>query len=190
MSKDEGSEPVAVRTRTPEKVVVQPLVAEETKDGLKPVENKEEAPESREAAQAAEETPSPEKAAEKPDIPTDGPSKDEPAKDTPGPDGVTENATAAPPDGTPPLDGSGGPESKEVAELEAAAKQMEAIDKLTEAREYFLPINTVEKRRSKIITLLGLLLIVVLGLLLVNLLLDVGVIHIEGVRPVTRFFSS
>ena len=84
----------------------------------------------------------------------------------------------------------GNKDAKEAAALEAAAKQKEELDKLVERRDYFLPINTVERRRSKIVTILGLLLIVLLGLLLFNMLLDVGFLRIEGVSPLTHFFSS
>lgn len=78
---------------------------------------------------------------------------------------------------------------KETAQLEAAAKKQAELDQLAESREYFLPINSVERRRSKLVTLLGVILIVALGLLLVNMMLDAGFIRIPGVRPLTHFFS-
>ncbi|HSH18685.1 MAG TPA: hypothetical protein VK978_04860 [Candidatus Saccharimonadales bacterium] len=86
-----------------------------------------------------------------------------------------------------------GPKAAEVTEaaaLEAEIKRQEAFEALVESKEYFLPINAVKRRRSRIVTVSGLLLIVLLGLLLVNLLMDVGVIRIEGVRPLTHFFGS
>jgi hypothetical protein len=83
-----------------------------------------------------------------------------------------------------------GKDAKEAAALEAAAKQQEEIDKITESRDYFLPINTVERRRTKVMTVLGVILIALLGLLLINLLMDVGYLNINGIEPVTHFFSS
>lgn len=88
-----------------------------------------------------------------------------------------------------PLPGDQTKDEKETAELEAAAKKQAELDSLTESREYFLPINSVERRRSKLVTLLGGVLIVALGLLLLNLMLDAGFIRIPGVSPLTHFFS-
>lgn len=81
-------------------------------------------------------------------------------------------------------------EAKETAELEAEAKKLEAINALVESRQYVLPINAVERHRSKVVSLFGLVLIVVLGLLLIDLMLDVGFIHIKGVHSLTHFFSA
>jgi hypothetical protein len=81
-------------------------------------------------------------------------------------------------------------DAKETAALEADAKKQEEITALAESREYFLPINALERRRSKIVLLLGVVLIVALGLLLLDLLLDVGFVRINGLRPLTHFFSA
>lgn len=81
-------------------------------------------------------------------------------------------------------------EEQEAAALEAEVKRQEEFDKLEESKEYFLPITTAEHRRSKLVTITGLILIVLLGLLLVNLLMDVGTIRINGVEPLTQFFGS
>jgi hypothetical protein len=80
--------------------------------------------------------------------------------------------------------------AKETAELEAAAKKQEEITTLTDSKQYFLPINTVERRRSKLVSLLGLVLILALGLMLVDLMLDVGVIKLGRIHSLTHFFSS
>lgn len=86
--------------------------------------------------------------------------------------------------------GEAGVNEKAAAELEAAAKKQSALDELVENKTYFLPINSVEKRRSTIISALGVVLIIVLGLFLVNLLMDVGTLEINGVKPLTHFFGS
>lgn len=80
--------------------------------------------------------------------------------------------------------------SKEVAALEATAKKKEELDKLVESREFFLPINTAEHRRSKLVGIFGFVLIILLGLLLLNMLLDIGYVQLQGVQPVTNFFSG
>lgn len=81
-------------------------------------------------------------------------------------------------------------DAKETAELEAAAKKLEEINSLVESHEYFLPINAVERHRSKMVAVFGLVLILALGALLVDLLLDVGFIRLGGVHSLTHFFSS
>jgi hypothetical protein len=81
-------------------------------------------------------------------------------------------------------------DDKQTAELEAEAKKLEAINALVESREYILPINAVERHRSKVMTGLGLVLILALGALLADLLLDVGFIRLGGVHSLTHFFSS
>lgn len=78
---------------------------------------------------------------------------------------------------------------KETAELEAAAKHKEEIQQLVDGKEYVLPINAVERHRSRIAALLGLVLIILLGLLLVNLLLEFGFIRLGGLKPVVTFFK-
>lgn len=81
-------------------------------------------------------------------------------------------------------------DAKQTAELEAAAKKREEINGLVESRDYFLPINAVERHRSKVVAIFGLVLILALGALLVDLLLDVGFIRLGGVHSLTHFFSS
>lgn len=90
-----------------------------------------------------------------------------------------------------PLPGSEGPDADtETTALELAAKHEEEVTKLVDSHQYFLPINSIERRRSKIVTLLGVVLILALGVLLVDLLLDAGYLRINGVKPFTHFFSS
>lgn len=93
--------------------------------------------------------------------------------------------------GAPAADGTNpdSAEQKELAALEAKVKADEAIEELVTSKEYFLPINSVERHRSKVITVLGLVLIVVLALVLVDIMIDSGTIHIPGVKPVTHFFG-
>jgi hypothetical protein len=81
-------------------------------------------------------------------------------------------------------------DEKASAELEASAKQQAVLDELVENKTYFLPINSVEKRRNKIVAVLGVFLIVVLGLLLIDLLMDVGAVKIAGIDPPLKYFSK
>jgi hypothetical protein len=83
-------------------------------------------------------------------------------------------------------------------EEDAAAKKAEeekaeheaAISKLVENQQYFLPINSVEGRKTKRFIALGILLILVLGVAWVDIALDAGLVHIGGLKAVTHFFTN
>lgn len=77
----------------------------------------------------------------------------------------------------------------EVAAQQAAKHQAE-IEKLTDSKKYYLPINTIEKRRSRRFVVLGTLLSLLLILAWADIALDAGLIHVNGVKPVTHFFSN
>lgn len=64
------------------------------------------------------------------------------------------------------------------------------VDKLIESKKYFLPINSVEKRRSKRVVAFGILLSLLLIVAWIDIALDAGLIEINGIKPVTHFFST
>lgn len=70
------------------------------------------------------------------------------------------------------------------------AKHEAAIQKLVESKQYVLPINAVEKRRSKRVVIFGILLSLLLVAAWVDLALDAGLIEIDGIQPITHFFST
>jgi hypothetical protein len=78
----------------------------------------------------------------------------------------------------------------DAEETEKQAKHDAEIDKLIESREYYLPINSVEKRRSKRFVLLGVLLSAVLLLAWADIALDAGLVNISSNIPHTHIFSS
>lgn len=84
------------------------------------------------------------------------------------------------------------PEPGQAAAAEEAKQtQHDAeMQKLIETKKYFLPINAVERRRSKRFVALGIVLSLVLAAAWVNIALDAGLIEIDGVKPVTHFFST
>lgn len=84
------------------------------------------------------------------------------------------------------------PKSDEKDEIEAAehAKQQAAVQELVDSRKYELPINSVEKRKAKHFVVLGILLAVLLALAWGDIALDAGLIHVNGVKPATHFFSN
>lgn len=137
-------------------------------------------------------------ATDQPDTPAEEPSEPAVSKIVDTAPESSEPAPAEPaslsPDADTPVDESAvvdkTKEEKETAALEAEIKRQEELDKIVESKEYFLPITTAEHRRSKLVTIFGIILIILLGLLLVNMLLDVGTIRIKGVEPLTHFFGS
>ena len=64
------------------------------------------------------------------------------------------------------------------------------IQKLVTEKRYFLPINTQEKRRTKHFIILGVVLILLLAAAWADIALDAGLIHLDGVRPLTHLFSN
>lgn len=71
-----------------------------------------------------------------------------------------------------------------------AAERQAQLDKIAEARTYYLPINQVVRRRSRHVAIAGAVLIVLLGIAWVDIALDAGLISMPGVKPVTHFFSK
>ena len=64
------------------------------------------------------------------------------------------------------------------------------IQKLVTEKRYFLPINTQEKRRTRHFIILGVVLILLLAAAWADIALDAGLIHLDGVRPLTHLFSN
>lgn len=62
------------------------------------------------------------------------------------------------------------------------------LQKIVDAKTYYLPINAVEKRKTKRFVLLGVLLSIFLVMLWMDIALDAGLIQIDGITPFTSFF--
>lgn len=82
------------------------------------------------------------------------------------------------------------PEVTEKAEAAEQAEHDATVQKLVDGKQYFLPINAVEKRKSRRFILLGVVLSLVLAVAWVDVALDAGLIHISGLKPATHFFSN
>lgn len=102
----------------------------------------------------------------------------------------SEPANPETPEGNPaaPKD-KNNPKQSEIESAEHVQHQAE-IDKLVDSKKYFLPINAVEKRRSRRFVAAGILLSLLLIAAWVNIALDAGLIEINGIKPLTHFFSS
>ncbi len=172
----------------------EPAKTPETKpDSEKPVETAAPPPEPAEAdpAEAAPEPPvaKPDKpeikpaAADKAEKPEKADKPEPPEPDKPEPEKPGSSGEESP---------KSTPDNTRQAEIEAAeqAKHQAGIDKLADSKKYFLPINAVEKRRSKRFVALGILLSLLLAAAWVNIALDAGLIELNGLKPLTHFFST
>jgi serine/threonine-protein kinase len=167
------------------------------KEPVKPIPPAEPEPEPAEpeAKSDPELKPSPEKVVEPP---ADASSSDEPevapepqpkaeTEPEPKPEPKPEVAEDDEKKDQPPAKGS--PEQLE-AEAAAAAKHQADVEKLADSKQYYLPINTAEKRKAKRFVVLGILLSVILVLAWADIALDAGLVHVNSVKPVTHFFSN
>jgi hypothetical protein len=107
----------------------------------------------------------------------------EPTQDEPQPDEADSQ--------TEPTDKDAAPTD---AQIEAAAMAETAHDasvqKLIDSKKYYLPVNSVEKRRTQRFVILGIILSILLVVAWADIALDAGLIQISGVKPVTHFFSN
>jgi len=82
------------------------------------------------------------------------------------------------------------PAEQDAAEASRKAEHDANLQKILDSKTYYLPINAVEKRKTKRFILLGIALSILLILVWINIALDAGLINIDGVSPLTHFFSS
>jgi hypothetical protein len=74
------------------------------------------------------------------------------------------------------------------AAADQVAKHQAAIDKLADSQQYYLPINSVEKRRSQRFIGLGILLSLLLVVAWADVALDAGLISLSNI-PHSHFFA-
>jgi hypothetical protein len=125
-----------------------------------------------------------------------------PKEKAPEPAQTDENAVSPPteeakddakPDDTKPKTDAKAPppDPKKISQEDAEkAKHHEEILKLIESRRYELPINAVEKRKTKRFIALGIVLSLLLVLAWFDIALDAGLVDLPNIKPVTHFFSS
>jgi hypothetical protein len=82
------------------------------------------------------------------------------------------------------------PAEDEAVEAARKAEHDANLQKIADAKTYYLPINAVEKRKTKRFVILGVAVSVLLVLIWIDIALDAGLIHLDGVSPLTHFFSS
>jgi hypothetical protein len=82
------------------------------------------------------------------------------------------------------LDSKGKPKTKQKKTGELSSEQQKAI----EQGEYFLPITTAETRRLRREVVLATLFVVILIVVWLDIMLDAGLLNIDGIKAVTNFF--
>jgi hypothetical protein len=76
------------------------------------------------------------------------------------------------------------------AEAAAVAKHDAEVQEMVDSKRYVLPINALEKRKSKRFVLLGIALAGILIIVWLDIALDAGIIKLGGLKPLTHFFSN
>lgn len=120
-----------------------------------------------------------------PDTPADD-DKAVPPPDVDKPELAEEADTSADETGQPPK----GSAEQLAAEAATQTEHQAAIAKLSDSKQYYLPINTVEKRRSRRFVAIGIILSLLLIVAWADIALDAGLIHVGGLKALTHFFSS
>lgn len=82
------------------------------------------------------------------------------------------------------------PGELEAAEIARQEQHDTEMQKLVDSKKYFLPVNAVERRRSKRFIALGILLSLFLAAAWLDIALDANLVKINGIEPVTHFFST
>jgi hypothetical protein len=201
---DEAAPDPAAKPNTGGETVIQPLTAPEipngknepaSKEPAKEVEPELEVEESAEPEQTEEPSPQLDKTKTLADLDAESKTKVNTKPDATADD--SQDKSAKDPentedDDTPESQASAA--SKEIqaeeAEVVAQAKKDEELLKLTESKKYFLPINSIEKRRSKQVVAAGVLLSLILLVAWVDVALDAGLIDLGNIKSVTHFFST
>lgn len=194
IAKDLGVEAVTNIDRADNPVAPKPVVvASEEKD----IKAEDEQPEEQPSAKAKT-TPT-EPKTEEPSTPKEvqPDSKEGPAKEE-EPTPPLPAAQTSVPDEEKDIDGDGDgqlapnqsvDQAKRKAEDEKLAKIAEQ-EKIIDSKQYYLPINSVERhRRSLDRTIFILMLVLVLALVWLDIVMDAGILKIGGIQPLTHFFA-
>ncbi len=101
---------------------------------------------------------------------------------------VTEDTAAS--NDEPRRDSEAEVNAEELAAAEAKAAREQKLEAIIASGKYRVPINAVQRKRSHMYTMLLCLLAIVLALLLLDAMLDTGLIKPPAKLPHTHFFST
>lgn len=129
-----------------------------------------------------------------PAVRTDAPESkpaDEPATQAPETSQAVPEDTNIAADGTADTEKSEAPEEDEEAKKEALAlARQKTVDKYIDTREFFVPIDAAARKRSIQVSLWLTLIYIILSIILVDLMLDSGMIELLQKVPHTNFFKT
>jgi hypothetical protein len=80
--------------------------------------------------------------------------------------------------------------AEEAAAAEAKAKRDTELEELIVSGKYAVPINAVQRRRSRANSILLCIVAILLAAALLDLIADVGIVHVPTSVPHTHFFSK
>jgi hypothetical protein len=80
--------------------------------------------------------------------------------------------------------------AEEAATAEAKVKREQELEDMIASGKYAVPINAVQRRRSRAATALLFVLAAVLALVLLDAIVDVGIVHVPSSVPHTHLFSK
>jgi len=189
---DSASEPTTAPTLTASKKVIVPI---SSGDSDKPESPKQETakPESKEAADQASKPatdPGPAKPAEEDEETPAAPAAD-PESDK------EQESSASAPESSDDTDNESGddkkpsPETqKAVEEAAKAAAREKEVEEYIDKREFYVPINAVARKRSVKVSAGLTVLVLLLAVVLIDLMLDTGVVLLVQKIPHTHFFTT
>jgi hypothetical protein len=80
--------------------------------------------------------------------------------------------------------------AEEVAAAEAKAKRSQDLEDIIASGKYVVPVDAVQRRRSRIATAFLVVLTVALAVVLLDVIVDVGIVHVPSAVPHTHLFSK
>jgi len=141
-----------------------------------------------------------------PDVEVEVKTDDQPPAEEPEPEPAVEDTTPTKDEAKPPEDkaeedttsdsatvntvaGQVAKKQQDQKEQEAEIAKTAEIEKLIDDKKYYVPIGEKKRKRSMRHIFLGMVLVLVLGFLLVNVLMEVGIIHINNIQPPLKIIN-
>lgn len=87
-------------------------------------------------------------------------------------------------------DEEGAVSAEEIAREEAKAKREQELESLITSEKYVVPIDAVQRKRSRSATIGLCVLAILLAIVLVDVILDVGIVKVPASIPHTHLFSK
>ena len=120
--------------------------------------------------------------------------EEKPVKEAVSPAIPGETAIAASQDTSPASDinrdSDAAVSAEEAAEAEAKAKREQEVEDIIASEKYTVPIDAVQRKRSRMATICLFVVAIVLAVALLDTIADVGIIKVPASIPHTHFFSK